>query len=458
MFFPFSLLFTIDRLWVWHVQLSLTMLGYRVRGKPVLWLTVSMAIIILVTNISHHQSKQSEILQHPPPLMRGDVSGAYGYRSPSRPKQMSFKLDGDDYDMSYLENQFLEFTGSSSEDFDSEFFSDENVTFPEQNTNQKLTDFVVNKTTNVFQHGCYMRGAIKGIKKLLPVDVLSGLGCKQRPPEAIVFGVKKGGTTTLKEFLAFHPGVSVAPKELKFLSSSFLRKQGLEGYASLMPYSLPTQIPIEKTPGYMVRYRCIEPLKEMVPNCKLIAILSDPVKRAVSDFVHLSWVRDHREGGASELLPKHAHQVPHYEVKSTFEESVFYPNGSLKTWNTLLDTSLYYKHAKMWMGYFPPENFLFLDSSDLVYNPVRTFQEIEEFLGLPPFFSEHVFHFNETKGFYCVRYPIYSCMPPSKGRPHPIVDDRVVKKLQEYFEPYNKEFSHLINKTFSWTTYATDDE
>lgn len=249
----------------------------------------------------------------------------------------------------------------------------------------------------------------------------------------------------------------MAPTELKFLSTPKLRKKGLDGYASFMPYSLPDQIPIEKTPGYMVRYRCIEPLKEMIPDCKLIAILSDPVRRAVSDFVHLSYVRDNRKGGAGELSPKHANQMPHYEVRDTFEESVLYPNGSIKTWNTLLDTSLYYKHAKVWLEHFPLENFLYLDSNDLVYNPAKSLQEIEDFLGLPRFFSDGVFHFNETKGFYCIQYPIYSCMPAAKGRIHPVVDDAVIRKLQKYFEPYNKQFSELIGRNFSWTTYADSD-
>ncbi|WP_411016933.1 hypothetical protein, partial [Salmonella sp. s51944] len=79
-------------------------------------------------------------------------------------------------------------------------------------------------------------------------------------------------------------------------------------YASLMPYSLPDQIPIEKTPGYFVREQCPGRLKNMVPNCKLIAILNDPVHRAVSDYIHLKYVEDFK-GGAKVLLPKHADQT-----------------------------------------------------------------------------------------------------------------------------------------------------
>ncbi|KAJ8020415.1 Heparan sulfate glucosamine 3-O-sulfotransferase 3B1 [Holothuria leucospilota] len=415
---------------------------------------LSVSMVALKSYRSH--TDRSEIIINQPLIKDKTVEQS---RMTPRKKSNSFLLDEMGNEMSVIENHLFDLDDSSSfvSSFDESSF--EESSFEDSDGSDYLLNvssmiFSVNKSSNLFQHGCYMRGTIKGKKKLLPKEKLEELGCSQRPPKAIVFGVKKAGTTTLKEFLAFHPDVSVAPKELKFLNTNSLAKQGLAKYASLMPYSLPGQIPIEKTPGYLVRWKCAGNLKRMIPDCKLIAILNDPVHRAISDYVHLRYVEENRIGGASELSPKHANKVPHYEAKSTFEESVLYPNGSIKVWNTLLDTGLYYKHAKFWLDYFPAENFLYLDANDLIHSPVQSLREIEKFLGLRTFFSDDIFHFNESKGFYCVRYPLYSCMPSGKGRPHPDVDEDVIKQLQEYFEPYNKMFSQLVNKTFSWTTYS----
>ncbi|KAJ8038134.1 Heparan sulfate glucosamine 3-O-sulfotransferase 1 [Holothuria leucospilota] len=178
-------------------------------------------------------------------------------------------------------------------------------------------------------HGCYSKGPIGTVQLLLDQNKLKTLGCTRRSPQVVIFGVRKGGTTTLRDFLSFHPQLSVTDTEIHYLeflsrksdarhpyatkflygergnsvrviggeaySNIFQPMERLKTYASLMPYSTPRQLVVEKTPKYFVCKNCPILLHRMIPDCKLIAILVDPVKRAISDYLDILRGYDHIE-------------------------------------------------------------------------------------------------------------------------------------------------------------------
>lgn len=152
------------------------------------WFVTTVAAIFLLTKTAHHQSLRLPVeqVQHPP-LIQWAISDSNKSRLPPRNKQTAIELDSTDDGISYFENYLLDFSASSSD----VFYHPSDYDGP--GVNHTWPDFSVNETTNLFHHGCYIRGKIKGVKELLPPDKLRALGCKQRPPEAIVFGVKKGG-------------------------------------------------------------------------------------------------------------------------------------------------------------------------------------------------------------------------------------------------------------------------
>lgn len=64
--------------------------------------------------------------------------------------------------------------------------------------------------------------------------------------------------------------------------------------------------------------------------------------------------------------------------------------------------------------------------------------------------SEH-FYFNETKGFYCLRYDNGDrCLRETKGRKHPHVDPVVVSRLRKFFAEYNQRFYELVGEDLGW--------
>jgi len=70
--------------------------------------------------------------------------------------------------------------------------------------------------------------------------------------QAIIIGVRKGGTRALLEMLFLHKSVQKANGEVHFFDRDDNYERGLDWYRRRMPYSFPNQITIEKSPSYFV--------------------------------------------------------------------------------------------------------------------------------------------------------------------------------------------------------------
>ncbi|KAG5278274.1 hypothetical protein AALO_G00097140 [Alosa alosa] len=113
------------------------------------------------------------------------------------------------------------------------------------------------------------------------ITVSNNFGTKEFP-QAIIIGVKKGGTRALLEFLRIHPDVRAVGAEPHFFDRFY--DKGLEWYRSLMPRTLEGQITMEKTPSYFVTWEAPRRVHAMSRHTRLIVVVRDPVTRAVSDY------------------------------------------------------------------------------------------------------------------------------------------------------------------------------
>lgn len=113
------------------------------------------------------------------------------------------------------------------------------------------------------------------------ISIASNFGSKKFP-QAIIIGVKKGGTRALLEFLRVHPDVRAVGAEPHFFDRFY--DKGLGWYRSLMPRTLEGQITMEKTPSYFITKEAPRRVHSMSRHTKLIAVVRDPVTRAVSDY------------------------------------------------------------------------------------------------------------------------------------------------------------------------------
>ncbi|XP_076856216.1 heparan sulfate (glucosamine) 3-O-sulfotransferase 3-like [Brachyhypopomus gauderio] len=255
----------------------------------------------------------------------------------------------------------------------------------------------------------------------------------RRLPDALIIGVKKGGTRALLEFLRLHPDIRALGSEPHFFDRHYAR--GLSWYRSMMPKALDGQIVLEKTPRYFVTAETPARVRAMSRDIKLIVVVRNPITRAISDY--------------TQIVSK-TPAVPSFE-------SLAFKNGTAGGVNLLwspLHIGLYARHLDRWLAHFPPAQIHFVHGERLVSDPAGELGRVQDFLGLQRIVTDKHFYFNKTKGFPCLKKPEGSskphCLGKTKGRLHVHVRPEVVKKLREFYHPHNLKFYQMAGMDFGW--------
>ncbi|KAJ0015773.1 hypothetical protein NQD34_014063 [Periophthalmus magnuspinnatus] len=264
------------------------------------------------------------------------------------------------------------------------------------------------------------------------ISIANNYGSKKFP-QAIIIGVKKGGTRALLEFLRIHPDVRAVGAEPHFFDRFY--DKGLEWYRNLMPRTLEGQITMEKTPSYFITKEAPRRVFSMDRQTKLIIVVRDPVTRAVSDY--------------TQTLTK-SPGLPSFQ-NLAFRNST---TGLIDTSWSAVRIGIYAKHLENWLRYFPPSRFLFVSGERLVTDPAGEMGRVQDFLGLKRVVTDKHFYFNQTKGFPCLKKPEGSsrprCLGKSKGRPHPQIPAEVLLRLREFYRPFNLKFYQMTGQDFGW--------
>ena len=264
--------------------------------------------------------------------------------------------------------------------------------------------------------------------------------CKQRLPECLIFGNFKCGTQELLEFMHMHPRIRIYREphyELHFFTGNYRR--GYEWYRKQMPCSYSGQITVEKTPDYFQDAHAPLRIREMNPNMKLIAMVRDPVERALS---HFSFSND---------------SAIKYNYK--FERCALGSTGVNKNCFAIKH-SIYDEGIKRYLQVFNRSQILIINNDDFRKDPFTVLRDIETFLGIEHVIERKYFAYIEEKGFYCVRSvlneTLVACYDQRRGRksgPKLSVNslsNTTLKKLKEYFKPMNERFFKEIGRTFNW--------
>uniref|UniRef100_UPI0037E8B1A8 heparan sulfate glucosamine 3-O-sulfotransferase 3A1-like n=1 Tax=Semicossyphus pulcher TaxID=241346 RepID=UPI0037E8B1A8 len=259
-----------------------------------------------------------------------------------------------------------------------------------------------------------------------------GEGSKKLP-QALIIGVKKGGTRALLEFLRVHPDIRAVGAEPHFFDRNY--DNGLEWYRDLMPKTLEGQITMEKTPSYFVTREAPARISAMSRDTKLIVVVRDPVTRAISDY--------------TQTLSKKP-DIPSFE-SLTFKNRT---TGLIDTSWSAIQIGIYAKHLDNWLQYFPMDQILFVSGERLISDPAGELGRVQDFLGLKRIITDKHFYFNQTKGFPCLKKAEGSskphCLGKTKGRTHPNIDPEVVQRLRDFYRPFNMKFYQMTGRFFGW--------
>lgn len=114
------------------------------------------------------------------------------------------------------------------------------------------------------------------------------------PPDYVILGAMKCGTTTLAAQLGAQPGLFMTdPKEPQYFSDDAVFARGPDWYASLFAAAAPGDLRGEASTHYAKlpdRPDAAPRLQAAAPDARLIYLVRDPVARAVSHYVH-EWSR-----------------------------------------------------------------------------------------------------------------------------------------------------------------------
>jgi hypothetical protein len=120
-------------------------------------------------------------------------------------------------------------------------------------------------------------------------------------PTFLVIGAQKSATRWLKVNLGEHPDVFVAPSEVGYFHKpERVRDEGPRWYRQQFDGWSGQPVVGEGTPGYMIWHHrpvdIAERIHALVPDVRLVAVLRNPVDRALSAFVHHQQWGDIEEG------------------------------------------------------------------------------------------------------------------------------------------------------------------
>lgn len=180
------------------------------------------------------------------------------------------------------------------------------------------------------------------------------------PPDFIIIGAMRAGTTALAERLSHHPDIAMSKlKETDYFIAEKNYARGPHWYQSLFPPGKP--IRGEASPNYTkndVFHSVPQRICADRPDVKLIYIVRDPVDRFWSHYNH-TYLMGGDVPPSDRLLDEHEGRH-------------------------ILASSMYCLQLSAYLEVFPPEQILVMDLDELAVNSKGAFSKVLAFVGADP--------------------------------------------------------------------------
>ncbi|MGH7515389.1 MAG: sulfotransferase domain-containing protein [Gemmatimonadales bacterium] len=249
-------------------------------------------------------------------------------------------------------------------------------------------------------------------------------------PSALIIGAQKGGTTSLFKYLVQHPDVlRPITKEIHFFDLHHTR--GLAWYRSNFPYAHRLRgggLTLDATPYYLAHPLVPERVAQLLPDIKLIAVLRNPIDRALSHYQHE--VRGGRESlSFAEAIAQEPERLAQEEERLRTQPDYYSYNHQRYSYAR---RGLYHEQLERWLRHFPRSQLLVLQSERMFRDPSVAMGGVHRFLGLRP-------------------HELRQYKPYHKGNYHRGIPEELRAKLAGYFEPHNRRLFEWLGEEFDWT-------
>jgi len=260
-------------------------------------------------------------------------------------------------------------------------------------------------------------------------------------PDFIIIGAKRGGTTSLYNYLLEHP--SVAPlfpgrqriKGIRYFDVQFLR--GQRWYRSHFPLEvagrqlarpwIPASMTGEASPYYLFHPLAAARLARTAPGVRIIVSLRDPVERAYSHY------KERVRHNAEPLSFEDALEAEPARLLGETERMLAdpgYRSGEHED-HSYVAQGRYLDMLPRWFELFPREQFHIVASEDFYADPNRVVNEVWSFLGLTPG------RLRSSKRHNFVPAP--DLLPATR------------QHLQDSFAEHNRELEQLLGRSLPWS-------
>lgn len=250
-------------------------------------------------------------------------------------------------------------------------------------------------------------------------------------PSYFIVGCKRGGTSSLHEYLVQHPDVirALTVKGTRFFDVNYDR--GFEWFVRQFPTSRSVDraertrgtrpIVGDASPYYGFHPDAPGRIADRYPDAKLILLVREPVARAWSHYSY-ERARGVEHLAFPEALAKEAERLA--DGDGTHSAAFCHRHFAYRT------RSCYAAEVRHILDHFPAEQLLVLESEFLFEQPQAAMSEIFSHCGLAPFSGD----FTEVV----------------KGNTYSGLDPDLRAELTAFYEPHNADLESLLGRTLRW--------
>lgn len=248
-------------------------------------------------------------------------------------------------------------------------------------------------------------------------------------PDFIIIGAQKGGTSALFSILQQHKHIkSSQRKELHYFNNDkWYGQRNLADYHVNfpMPYEVASGTKLfEATPMYLYHPDVEARLHAYKKDLRLIIVLRDPALRAFS-----AWTMFHHHFKTGEYARSHDPRL--FDAAIMDELSTLGTKGFQEDRIGYVKRGIYHVQIEEYLKYFPKDQLMILENTELKKDLHRISPEIQSFIGVP---FQELRHLNSNMSQ---------------------VDERdrykdVIAELKRFFIPHNEKLFDLLGKEYNW--------
>ena len=186
-------------------------------------------------------------------------------------------------------------------------------------------------------------------------------------PNFLIIGAQKSASTFIHICLAEHPEVFMPLNEITYFEDPDFQQIKLEEFERQFSDASGEKTIGIRRPNYLAKAEVPARIKEMIPEAKLIAVLRNPVQRAVSAYFH--YVNHGFIPPAP--LEKSMTQLFDGEYKKSYPKS-----------EEILEYGLYHKHLERYLSFFDRKRILVLFHEEITKDNLAQLQKTYRFLGI----------------------------------------------------------------------------